>query len=234
MHSWILASLMLCGTVLAGHTGSPSTDWNELRGKSLLMGLSAEQVDRMLTTCRKNKLTLAETEDLICPVYSAHAEELPIDCVFLKIEEGLAKRAAWQDIHVAADKRLGCMRKADELVMSVRENRGGQHRHLVMHTCMALESGLPEEVLKNVFNRPARFRYGRVIHVVEAGESLQLAGLEPEQIQHIMTDCLDRDLTGEEVMRVVDIFQNGLREGKNYDALHATLWVASDSTNSGH
>lgn len=233
MHSWIMAGLLLCGSVLAGHSGSLSTDWNELREKGLHMGLSAEQVDRMLMACRENKRTIAETEDFLCPVYFAHAEELPVDCVFLKIEEGLAKRVAWQDIHVAADKRLECMRKADGLVMSVRENRGGQHRHLVMHTCMALESGLPEEVLKNVFNRPARFRYGRMIHVVEAGESLQLAGLEPEQTQHIMNDCLDRDLTGEEVMRVVDIFQNGLREGKNYDALHATLWVASDTASSG-
>ena len=234
MHSWILAGLLVCVSVRAGHVGNPSRDWNELREKNLHAGLSVEQVDRALAACRAKKLDLAQAEDLFCPVYTARAENLPAGCVFLKIEEGLAKRVAWQDIHDAADKRLACMRKADELIMSVRQGRGGEHQHLVMHTCMAMESGLPEEVLKDVFSRPVRFRYGRMIHAVEAGESLQLAGLEPEQTHHIMNDCLDRDLTGEEVMRVVSILQNGLREGKDYDTLHATLWVSSDTANSGH
>jgi len=213
---------------MAGHVNEPSGTWNELREKNLHMDFSVERVDRAIKACRANGLSVVEAENLLCSVYAAHEEELPTDCVFLKIEEGLAKRIAWQDVHVAADKRLGCMRKADALVMSVRQSRGGQHQHLVMHTCMALECGLPEEVLQDVFNRPARFRYGRMIHVVEAGESLQLAGLEPEQTQHIMNDCLDRDLTCGEVMRVVAVFQNGLREGKDFDTIHATLWITSD------
>lgn len=219
---------------MAGQVNDPVSSWNELREKNLHMDFSVARVDAAIAACRANGLRVTEAEDLFCPVYAAYAEELPTDCVFLKIEEGLAKRIEWKDVHIAADKRLACTRKADKLVISVRQHRGGQHRHLVMHTCMALESGLPEEVITAVFNRPARFRYGRMIHVVEAGESLQLAGLEPEQTQHIMIDCLDRDLTCEEVMRVVGIFQDGLREGKDFDTIHASLWVSSDAVDSVH
>ena len=94
MHSWILAGLLLCESVLAGHVGNPSKDWNELREKNLHAGLSVEQVDRTLAACQANKLNIAEVEDLLCPVYSAHAENLPVNCIFLKIEEGLAKMRA--------------------------------------------------------------------------------------------------------------------------------------------
>ena len=92
---------------------------------------------------------------------------------------------------------------------------------------MAMESGLPPEVLQEMFSRPARFRYGRMIHIVDAGESLLLAGLAVRQVQQIMDECIDRDLTGTEVERVVNVFQDGVREGKDFETLHASLWIPS-------
>ena len=233
MHNGTLAALLLCGSVLAGHVNAPVNDWKELREKNLRMGCSAEQVDRPIDACRANGLSVMDAEDLLCAVYTAHEAELPTDCLFIRIEEGLAKHAAWEDVHAAANRRLECMLKADELILSVRQHRGGEHQHLVKHMCLAMESGLPEDVLKNVINRPSRFRYGRLIHVTEAGESLHLAGFDPAQIQHIMNDCLDRDLSYAEVMRVVDVLQRGLHEGKDFETLHDTLWVSSATADTG-
>lgn len=229
MHRWLAIGLACCSTVLAGHVDKPSGDWKELRSKNLHMGLSEERVDRTIEACRANKLSVSQTEDLFCPVYTAHGEGLPTDCVFLKIEEGLAKGISFKEVHRAADKRLACLRQADELIMAARKHRGGQHTHLVMHSCMALESGLPADVLQNVLNRPGGFRYGRMIHVVEAGESLKLAGLTNDETLLLMNECLDRDLTGAEVFRVVDYIKTGLHKGHNFDALHQSLWVAASN-----
>ena len=222
----VLAGLLVSSVALAGHTNNPSRNWEELREKNLSCGLAAKRIDQALTACRKSGLTVEQTDALLCPVYSAQTEALPGSCVFLKIEEGLAKQVPADQVRSAAVTRLECLRRADQLVMAVRQGRGGQHNHLVMHTCMALESGLPETVLQNVFSRPGGFRYGRLIHVIEAGEALQLAGLAPKDTQHIMNDCLDRDLNGSEVMRVVELFQQGLQAGKDFDTLHNALWVA--------
>lgn len=226
MYSCLLAFLLVSGSVLAGH---PAGDWNEFSENILHMGFPVEQADRTIESCRTNGLAVEDAEALLGPVYTAYAERLPADCVLLKIEEGLTKRIVWEEIQIAADRRLDCLRSADALVLSVREVRGGQHQHLVIHTCMALESGLPREVFEQVFNRPGRFRYGRMIHVIEAGESLQLIGLKPEQTLQIMNDCLDRDLTGQEVTRLVSVLKTGLQDGKEFVELYATLWVADDS-----
>jgi hypothetical protein len=228
MHRWIVFSLLLCGLAWAYPAAAQSKSWKDLRAKSLRMGLSEERVDRALAACRAADLQVAEAEDLFCPVYAAHDEELPADCVFLKIEEGLSKQIAWNDVLGAADRRLECMRQADKVVMAARNRRGGQHAHLVMHTCMALESGLPIETFEQLFSRPGGFRYGRMIHVVEAGEALKLAGLADTETLHLMNDFLDRDLTGPEVFRVVDLFRDGFRDGKDYETIHANLWTSDE------
>lgn len=226
MYSGLLAFLFSSGLILAGPVETPAGSWEALRAEILKLGLSIERVDHTIAACRENGLSVGNAEDLFCPVYTAHEAGLPTGCLFIKIEEGVAKGIAWQEVHAAADRRLECLRVADSLVMTVRGIRGEQHRHLVMHICMALESGLPEEVIAAVLQRPARFRYGRMIHVIEAGESLQLAGLEPAQTLKVMNDCVDRDLNCSEAMRVVDFFQRGLLEGKDFDSLYSSLWVS--------
>jgi len=232
MHRAIALALLFCGAVPADQVEHSSQNWKQLRGKNLEMGISGERVDRVVAECRKAGLTVAEAEELFCPVYAAHDEQLPTECLFLKIEEGLAKGVDWRDVHKATDRRLECLRQADGLVMAVRSGRGGQHQHLVMHVCMAMESGLSADVFAKLFSRPGGFRYGRLIHVVEAGESLKLEGLTDSQVLHVMNDCLDRNLTGAEVFRMVDVFQEGFKQGKDYDTIHATLWVSPSSTSS--
>jgi hypothetical protein len=229
MFRWLAIGLICSTTVLADqYDNESSNDWKQLRNRNRRMGLSEERVDRTISACRANTLSVSQVEDLFGPVYTAQAEALPTDCVFLKIEEGLAKGVPVDGVQVAAEKRLNSLRQADELIMSVRNRRGGQHAHLVSHTCMALESGLSAEALREFFSRQREFRYGRMIHVVEAGEALKLAGLSNEHTLQIMNECSDRDLTGPEVFRVVDMISSGLRKGTDFETLHATLWESTD------
>jgi len=83
-------------------------------------------------------------------------------------------------------------------------------------------------MLQEVFNRNGGRRYGRLVHVLEAGETLQLAGLDPQNTQHIMNDCIDRDLNRMEILRAVDYILSEQRNGRSFKAIYADLWVRSD------
>lgn len=228
MFKAVTIGLLFCGIVVANPAEQPSKDWKQLRARNLSVGLVEERVDWTLGACRKNGMTLEETGELFSPIYAAQAESLPAECVFLKIEEGLVKGVPWKSVRAAGEQRVESLRMADQMIMKARTHRGGQHAHLVSHTCLAMESGLSAEALSTLFSRPGRFRYGRLIHTIEAGESLKLAGLSNEHTLLIMNECLDRDLTCAEIFRVVDVFKSGLRNGSDFEALHATLWTPAD------
>ncbi len=220
-----MVSLLLCGTVLAGNNG----EWQSLCDKNSHIGLDAERVNQMVGHCRKMGLSTRDAEKLLAPVIAAGEEALPTECVFIKIEEGLAKQVDVARITAAAEARLECLRKARKLLATNSSGRGGGGPpHLIANICLALESGLPEEVLQEIFNRPGGFRYGRLAQVLEAGETLQLAGLDPKDTQQIMDDCLDRNLNRHEILRVVDYVIAEHRKGSDFKAIHAGLWVRSD------
>ena len=226
-HSILAATVLFCGASLAGHEADPAHTWAQLSGKNLGMGLSTERVGRALSTCRENGLSVADADELLCPVYSAAEEHLPTDCVFLKIEEGLAKQVPWRQVRTAACRRLDFLRQAARL-LSVRPGWGsGAHGHLLEHTCMALESGLPESVLADVINRPRGPRYGRLAHAVEAGEALHLAGLDPADTQRFMLDCMDRDLGRAEIGRAADYVIAEHTKGRPFSDIHRDLWNAA-------
>ncbi len=224
-----MVGLLLCGTVLAGDNQAPSGEWQSLCERNRHIGLDAERVTQMVGHCRKRGLSTRDTETLLAPVRAADRESLPAECVFIKVEEGLAKQVDAARIVAAAEARLECLRKARKLIASTPSERGGAGPpHLITRTCLVLESGLPEEVLEELFSRHGGFRYGRLIQVLEAGETLQLAGLDPRNTKQIMDDCLDRDLNRMEIMRAVDYVLAEHRNGQDFETIYAKLWLPAD------
>lgn len=228
MYRIFVAACLLSSVAWAAQEAGPVSDWTTLRAKNLQCGFSEVRVEQTLALCKRSGLSATEADALLGPAYAARDESLPSECILLRVEEGLAKQVPWAAVQAAALQRLDCMRKANVLVTPIRAGRGNEHEHLIMHTCMALESGLPEQVLSELFNRPGRLRYGRLIHVVEAGETLQLAGLDPEQTSLLMNDCLDRNLNRVEVFRMVDFVVAEHRAGKDFETIHKSLWITSD------
>ena len=231
----MVASLLLCGAATARQDCATSCNWKTLEGQKHQFGLSEDRVGAMLEQCRKSGLSAVEADALLTPVYAARKEALPAEAVFTKIEEGLAKKVAVDRLLIAAELRLECLRNAKQLLAS-QKKRGkgfagggydGNHR-LVLRVAMALESGLPKEVLQEVLFRKDACRPGRVGHVLEAGETLQLAGLDPKQTQQIMIDCLDRNLNRMEILRAVDYILSERKKGRNFKSIYPDLWIQSD------
>ena len=224
-----LVGVLVCGAAFGGRGQPDSKDWKALCGKNVQLGLDGDRVEQMLGQCHRNGLSVEEAHALLSPAYTARDEALPVECIFIKIEEGLAKQVDADRLVAAAEARLDCLRKARRLIDGAHPGRRGKGPpHLLMRTCMALESGLPEEVLQEIFKRHGSYRYGRLIQVVEAAETLQLAGLEPRNTQQIMDDCLDRNLSRPEILRVVDYVVAEYRKGRDFKTIHTGLWVRSD------
>ena len=221
-----LIGLLFCSVALGADDTEISKGWKNLCKKNSNLGLNGERVDQTLSRCRKNGITLQETDALLCPVSTARSESLPVESILNKIEEGLAKRIDAAQLTAAVEIRLNNQRRAARLIPS---GAGGAVRQrLIIQVAMALESGLPDEVLKELFERPGGFRYGRVIYVVEMGETLQLAGLNPQNTKQILADCLDRNLNRYEMIRVVDYLLAEHRKGRDFNAVHDGLWLRSE------
>ncbi len=234
MYRLLIASLLLCYAVDAEQCGATSCNWKMLEGQKHQFGLSEDRVGAMLEQCRKSGLSADETDALLAPVYAAREEALPAEAVFCKIEEGLAKKVSVDRVLVAAELRLSYLRSASQM-LSLQKKQGkgfsGGHdggQRLVVRTAMALESGLPKEVLQNVLVRNGGRRPGRVGHVLEAGETLQLAGLDSKYTQQIMIDCLERNLNRMEILRAVDYILTEQNKGRDFKSIYPDLWVQSD------
>lgn len=190
----------------------------------------------MLQKCRDCGLSAEQADRLLAPVRTARDESLPPEAVFTKIEEGLSKKVPPETIQKAASRRLEYLRRAALLAAPVatnahrgqgRHGRGnGGNRRLVVQTALALESGLPETVVAEVFRHPGAPRNGQMAHVMEAAETLQLAGLKPRETRQLLFDFLDRNLNRMEIQRAVDLVIREHQKGRDFNSIHAELWPA--------
>lgn len=231
MYKGLTVALLLCSGLFADQQGDQHPkDWQDLRGKNLAAGCPSELVDQTLGACRKHGMSVEQADRLMEAVFAAQAEHLPVECIFERIEEGLAKKADLEQIIAASNARLEHLREAQALIFAIlsgtAEKHGDGQTRLLVNISMALESGLPEDMLKAVLLRNGHRRLGRMAHVVEVGESLYLAGLEPAQVQRIMTDCLDRNLNRHEMMRAAKVLQDGIASGSNFESVYAELWIS--------
>lgn len=231
----VIATLLLCGMATAKQDCATLCNWKTLEGQRSCLGLSEDRVGAMLEQCRKSGLTAEEADALLGPVYAAQKEALPAEAVFVKIEEGLVKKVAMERVLVAAELRLDYLRSANELLTvpkkTPRRFNGASHdgrKRLVLRAAMALESGLPKEVLQNVLTHADGFKPGRMSHVLEAGETLQLRGLDPAHTQQIMIDCLTRNLNRMEIFRLIDYILSEQKKGRDFKSIYPDLWVQSE------
>lgn len=232
MHKALAACLLLylCGLTDAHGARGPK-DWEELHSKNLKSGCSAELVEQTLGACRNYGMSVEQADQLFEVVHVAQAEHLPVECICERIEEGLAKKVDFERLLEASSARLAYLREARALVAPIlpepAEGHGDGPKKLIVNLSMALESGLPEDMLKAVLLRNGHKRLGRMAHTVEVGESLYLAGLEIAQVQRMMTDCIDRGLSRHEMIRATELLKEGLAGGRDFESVYGSLWVSS-------
>ncbi len=229
-HRLLLAGILLTCSAWAESDPGGVACWEALRGKNAASGATKDMVDHTLAICRKRGLTPADADKLFQPVYAARAESLPVCCIYQKIDEGLSKHASVTNILQAVETRLNHLRQAKQMVaglLGVTGHHGKGVTMLVENTGMALESGLDAEVVSAAFSHNGYRKLGRLAHVMEAAERLHLGGFEDRDIQRVLFDFIDRNLSRHEIFRAVEVLEDGVARGKDFNEVYDVLWVSS-------
>lgn len=164
-------------------------------------------------------------ETLACLADAPH-QGVPDSALSLRLEEGLAKHVEPQGLLAALQTRLRFMAQARAMVQAANYDmtRGSPCDKLLTATGLALESGVPPGNLADILQRGRGQSAARIQSVIEAGETLTLAGVDPVTTRTLMNDCLERDLRRMEVLRAVRYTLQQHRGGLGGDAIRRSLW----------
>ena len=156
----------------------------------------------------------------------AQRQRLPATALTLRLEEGLAKNVEPERLLAGLQTRLRRLLEARTMAEAARYDLApeGPGDELLVAVGLALESGLPADDLAAVLRRGNGQSTLRVASIVEAGESLHLAGLDPETTRGLMNDCLDRNLRRMEVLRATRYTIQQHRGGMDGERIRQSLW----------
>ncbi len=233
---WPVAwSALVVGLVLSGFCGVAAATpvrWNDLVAAGEAAGLPRARVTATVQRLADAGLTVPEGAEVMAPALEAARAGLPAGPVLAKVDEGVLKRVSPGAVAAAARNRLGALTSARDLLETAGYTAGpGAGRGVLVAVALALESGLPPSALAPVLAAGRGRPFGQVKAVVEAGETLHLAGLAPDTTRSLMLDFLERNLRRPEVFRAARWARERHGSGMRGDDLRRSVW---DGSGRGH
>lgn len=223
MGAWLLAVTT---------AGAQSTDpWVLLQQKNAEPSAAAD-----IPRLRQRGFTPEQASQTLSCLAEARRQGMPDTVLALRLEEGLAKNVDPQVLLAGLQVRLRTMVQAHDMVQAATYDMvpGSPGEDLLVATGLALESGVSAEDLAAVLRRGNGQSARRIQSVVEAGETLHLAGIDPATTRILMNDCLDRDLRRMEVLRAVHYIVQQHRGGMDGDRIRRSLWGGKAGIEGGH
>lgn len=216
--AWLFAAGWLAATALWAQTDDP---WARLQ-RECADPVAAAFVPRL----HEYGFTVAQARETIACLNQARDQGVPPVSLTLRLEEGVAKNVAPPGLLAAVQTRLRFMLQAREMLQAANYSPApaGPCGELLIAIGLALESGVASEDLAAILRRGNGASALRMKSIVEAGESLHLAGVDPATTRGLMDDCLDRDLRRIEVLRAVRYALQQRRGGMNGAQIRRSLW----------
>jgi len=181
---------------------------------------------------RTHNFTVEQARQTLDCLSEAQRQGVPVATLTTRLDEGLAKKAEPQAIATALQARLRVMTQARTMLKVAHYDTVAEEprNELLTTTGLALESGVAAEDIGAVLKRGNGQSALRMKSVVEAGESLHLAGVDHATTQSLMSDCLDRNLRRMEVLRAVRYSIQQHRGGMSGDNIRRSLWGGNTAT----
>lgn len=216
--AWGFVAVWLAAAVSGAQTDDP---WALLQ-RNCSAPAAAAYVPRL----KERSFTVEQARETLACLIQARTGGLPVSALTLRLEEGLAKNVPPPGLLAAVQTRLRFMLQARDMLQAANYEPvpDGPAGELLAATGLALESGLAPEDLAAILKRGNGTSALRIKSVVEAGESLHLAGVDPATTRGLMDDCLDRDLRRMEVLRAVRYTLQQRRGGMDGAHIRRTLW----------
>jgi len=175
---------------------------------------------------RQGGFSSDQARQILALLTEAQRQAVPAATLTARLDEGLAKKAAPQAIVSALETRLRTMTQARAMVRTAEYDAvpAAVRDELLIATGLALESGVAADDLQTVMRRGNGQAALRTKSVVEAGETLHLAGVDRETTRTLMDDCMQRNLRRMEVLRAVRYSIQQHKSGMNGDNIRRSLW----------
>jgi hypothetical protein len=221
---WLPLAALLIALTTGAQTAEPWTALQqECAGKA-----GAGYVQRL----RQHGFTVEQARQTLACLSEAQSQQVPTSALTTRLDEGLAKKADPQAITTALQARLRIMTQARTMLHAASYDAvpDEPRNELLTATGFALESGVAAEDIGAVLKRGNGQSALRVKSIVEAGESLHLAGVDRATTQSLMSDCLDRNLRRMEVLRAVRYSVQQHRGGMSGENIRRSLWGGNTAT----
>jgi hypothetical protein len=223
-----LGTWLLAATALWAQSSDPWTLLQQENADSVV----AAYVPRL----RQRGFTAEQAGQTLACLANARRQGVPATALTLRLEEGLAKNVDPPSLLAALQARLGTMVQARSMVQAAHYDMtpGSPCDELLTATGLAAESGVPVEDLSAILQRGNGQSALRIQSVIEAGETLHLAGIDPATTRNLMNDCLDRGLRRMEVMRATRYAIQQHRGGMDGERIRQTLWGGNAAIEGAH
>lgn len=220
-----LATSLLLLAAAGPAPGQVSTARGDGRNPAPFPSAAAEEAS-VLDLLRQAGATEEQAGRLREILAGARGAGLPTDMIIFRVREGLAKQASAEAIERAVQTRWQSLR--DSASALDRAGYGAvapEQKHILLPAvALALESGVPAPDLGDVLARgQGRFAM-RMKSIVEAGETLHLAGFASKTVKDLMGDCIERNLGRMEVLRAVRYCIERRHNGLPDADIRASLW----------
>ncbi len=225
----IPASLILFGlsagiVLYAGNLCAESDQLQALVQESERLDLDTRTVKQIIVQGRERGWSDTTLSQLIGAAVDTARRSLPPHLILEKVEEGLAKHVGSDALISAIHKRADLMITAQEMLNRCESIPGHGADMLIPSLTKAIESGVPDSSLQQLFSSKEHLRPGRLRGAIEGGELLHLAGLSAEQVSTFMKDCLSRDLRRSEVIRAIRFVESQNQQGMTFENIRRSLW----------
>lgn len=217
-----LCLVLLIAPACALPSGAQAPDpWSALQQENATTA-GAGYVQRL----RQGGFSSDQARQILGLLAEAQRQEVPAATLTARLDEGLAKKAAPQAIVSAVETRLRSMTQARAMVRTAEYDAvpAAVRDELLIATGLALESGVAADDLQTVMRRGNGQAALRTKSVVEAGETLHLAGVDRETTRMLMDDCMQRNLRRMEVLRAVRYSIQQHKSGMNGENIRRSLW----------
>ncbi len=202
--------------------------WQSLLDDAVAAGVPREAMEGLVDHMAVANLNPHEARAMLEPLLQeAHAGH-SLKPIFLKIHEGILKKASPKTIKSLAQKRSDAYKKARALLFRTGHGPStAADPTLLDTTAFALESSPDPASLEDILTAAKGKSPDRIAAVIEACETLQYDGLEPEPLRLILKDCLQKNLGTQQIQRVLQRIEEELRKGADPMTLRNELWVKS-------
>lgn len=177
-------------------------------------------------------LSSSETESVVRQAVQASAAGVPRALIFMRLREGVVKQATASQMIEALKSIQQAHQDANSLLNEVAQGRRRRRRQpeaerFLETLVRALESGVPRESFEGLFAGeigPRGLGTQRMQAIVETGEMLHLAGMDPNFVRQFMLESSDRRVRRMEALRAARLAVILHSQGKEPNAIFMRVW----------